>query len=114
TGDDGAGPTTMTTSGPGTGVDTTSGGDATTGNDDDPDIKLDVSSHSDLQAGSCLEGGECYCTAVDILFVIDNSPSMGPYQEQLAFAFPTFVDAMWSHLQPGTDLHVGITTTSFF
>ncbi len=58
--------------------------------------------------------GNEYCSRVDILFVIDNSPSMGKYQEQLAFAFPTFIDAMWSALPDGTDLHVGITTTSFF
>jgi hypothetical protein len=49
-----------------------------------------------------------------MLFVIDDSPSMGPYQEQLAFAFPTFVDAMWENLPEGTDLHVGMTTTGFF
>src|SRR5688572_5706434 len=32
------------------------------------------------------------CQYVDILFVIDNSPSMGPYQEDLAQQFPSFVD----------------------
>lgn len=58
--------------------------------------------------------GTKYCSKVDILFVVDNSPSMGSYQEQLAFAFPTFVDEMWSTLPEGTDLHVGVTTTSFF
>ena len=54
------------------------------------------------------------CSAVDILFVIDNSPSMKPYQEALGAAFPTFVDAMIEKLPEDTDLHVGITTTSFF
>jgi hypothetical protein len=92
----------------------TSAGPGTTGAVDGSDdgIKLDVAA-GDLGNASCIEGG-CFCTAVDILFVIDNSPSMGPYQEQLAFAFPTFVDAMWANLPDGTDLHVGITTTSFF
>jgi hypothetical protein len=51
------------------------------------------------------------CTAVDLLFVIDNSGSMGFYQEGLALSFPGFVDAMFASLPPGTDLHVGITTT---
>lgn len=54
------------------------------------------------------------CDAVDMLFVIDNSPSMSPYQEALANAFPGFVDAMYAQLPDGTDLHVGVTTTSFF
>lgn len=54
------------------------------------------------------------CQAVDLLFVIDNSPSMGPYQEQLAEAFPGFVDAMYDKLPSTVNLHVGITTTSFF
>lgn len=54
------------------------------------------------------------CDAVDMLFVIDNSPLMSPYQEALAGAFPGFVDAMYAQLPEGTDLHVGVTTTSFF
>lgn len=54
------------------------------------------------------------CQYVDILFVIDNSPSMGPYQDKLAAAFPSFVDAMYQKLPPAVNLHVGITTTSFF
>jgi hypothetical protein len=67
----------------------------------------------DVGSGTGPIGTE-YCSNVDILFVVDNSPSMSSYQEQLAFAFPTFVDEMWSRLPEGTDLHVGITTTSFF
>ncbi|MBL9100483.1 MAG: hypothetical protein JNL82_05985 [Myxococcales bacterium] len=58
--------------------------------------------------------GATGCFAVDLLFVIDNSPSMGPYQEALGAAFPQFADLMFSELPPGTDLHVGIVTTSFF
>ncbi|HEY0135932.1 MAG TPA: hypothetical protein VGB85_17725 [Nannocystis sp.] len=61
--------------------------------------------------GRDTDGG---CVAVDLLFVIDNSPSMGPYQEALGAAFPMFVDEMFAALPPGTDLHVGITTTSFY
>lgn len=56
---------------------------------------------------------DCGCTAVDILFVIDNSGSMARYQEQLAAAFPGFVESMFTALPDGTDLHVGVTTTSF-
>jgi len=72
-------------------------------------IKLDVG------AAATDETGEAdFCNYVDVLFVIDNSLSMNSYQNQLALAWPTFVDAMWKNLPPGTDLHVGLTTTSFY
>ena len=70
----------------GTGTDST---DATGG------LKLDVGSPG--TTGSVTDGNEG-CTFVDLLFVIDNSPSMGPYQAALATAFPGFVDAMVSNL----------------
>ena len=60
------------------------------------------------------KGTQDFCNFVDILFVIDNSLSMNEYQTQLALAWPTFVDEMWANLPVGTDLHVGMTTTSFF
>ena len=53
------------------------------------------------------------CDFVDLLFIIDNSVSMGTHQAALAAAFPSFVDEMITSLPPDTDLHVGITTTSF-
>lgn len=71
-----------------------------------PDVAERPSYDADTEASRC--------TTVDMLFVIDNSPSMGPYQESLAAAFPGFVDAMYDRLPSGTNLHVGITTTSFF
>jgi hypothetical protein len=88
-------------------------GDGTGDGDGDGDgttVKLDVAAGDGDGDGDAQD----YCNFVDILFVIDNSASMGSYQEQLAFAFPTFVDAMWENLPPETDLHVGMTTTSFF
>ena len=77
--------------------------DPDTGNDP----KLDV-------GGPATTGEQEFCNYVDILFVIDNSLSMEEYQTQLALAWPTFVDEMWENLPPGTDLHVGMTTTSFY
>ncbi len=53
------------------------------------------------------------CFAVDLLFVIDNSGSMCDAQEQLAAVAPQLVDAMFDSLPRGTDLHLGIVTTSF-
>lgn len=79
------------------------------------------SSGSSGEGGSLFDGGgpgdggqAAGCQFVDLLFVIDNSPSMGKYQDELAKAFPSFVDAMFQKLPPNVDLHVGITTTSFF
>jgi hypothetical protein len=62
----------------------------------------------------CVEGDPRTCSYVDILFMIDQSPSMGRPQEDLAAAFPRFVDLMFEHLPPETSLHVGITTSNFF
>lgn len=81
----------------------TSGGDtSSTG----PADKLDLPDQVDLPAA----GG---CGFVDVLFVIDNSKSMGEYQVALADAFPQFVDAIIDNLPENVDLHVGITTTDF-
>ena len=52
------------------------------------------------------------CVGVDLLFVIDNSVSMGDYQNALALAFPGFADAIIETLPPGTNLHVGVTSTT--
>jgi hypothetical protein len=78
-------------------------------------------SSSSGEGGSLFDGGgpgdgsaTAGCQFVDLLFVIDNSLSMGKYQDELAKAFPSFVDAMFQKLPPNVDLHVGITTTSFF
>src|SRR5207247_2514797 len=57
--------------------------------------------------------GGAGCDRVDIVFGIDNSPSMAPHQQALAEAFPKFVQAIYEKL-PDKDLHVGITTSSFF
>jgi len=57
---------------------------------------------------------DCGCTAVDILFIVDNSGSMSAHQAALAERFPLFVDVMLATLPVGTSLHVGITTQGGF
>src|SRR5690606_27602561 len=48
---------------------------------------------------------------LDILFVIDSSPSMFDEQEALAASFPKMMDAL-STLEGGLpDLHIGVITT---
>jgi hypothetical protein len=75
-------------------------------------IKLDVAAGETGPNPECLEGMDCGgCTAVDLLFVIDNSVSMNDYQVALGQAFPGFADAIIAALPPGTNLHVGVTST---
>ncbi|MEZ4316225.1 MAG: vWA domain-containing protein [Myxococcota bacterium] len=45
---------------------------------------------------------------VDVLFVVDNSSSMGDEQEALAASFSDFVDAI---LESGLDYHIGVVAT---
>ncbi len=87
------------------------GGRASEGGGD----KLDVGFDTAGPTPGCHEGEDCGgCTAVDILFVIDNSTSMGSYQPALAAVAPDFADAIFASLPPNTDIHVGVTTSSFF
>lgn len=73
--------------------------------------KLDVGAvETGTESGDCM-GRPCSCTGVDLLFVIDNSLSMNDYQVALGQAFPSFADAIIAALPPGTNLHVGITST---
>ena len=72
-----------------------------------PAMKLDLPPAVDLPPAAG-------CGAVDMLFVIDNSASMGQFQMALADAFPQFVDAMYANLPADISLHVGITTTDFY
>jgi len=57
---------------------------------------------------------ECGCTAVDILFVVDNSGSMQEHADDIRDAFDTFVDEMVSVLPPSISVHVGLTRATGF
>ena len=79
-------------------------------------LRLDVPQGGDDGIGPCDPATDptCSgCTAVDVLFVIDNSGTMCSKQQNLNAAFPGFVDAMYDALPPGTDLHVAVTTSGF-
>lgn len=90
----------------------TGGADSGSG-DDDPTgsgILLDVGPGE--TEGPCVgEGCNDGCTSVDLVFVIDNSGSMGDYQNALSLAFPDFAQTLDTTLPPGTNLHVGVTST---
>jgi hypothetical protein len=79
-------------------------------------FKFDVGTKNDVPGGACNVGDEdCGCTAVDILFIVDNSGSMQEHAAPTIAAFSTFVDEMIATVPPGTSLHVGVTrATGFF
>lgn len=85
-------------------------GEAGDGDGDGDGVKLDTLPPDTGADDGPVEDG---CAYVDLLFIIDNSASMTSYQQALTAAFPTFVDAMFATLPPETDLHVGVTTSSF-
>lgn len=60
----------------------------------------------DVDAGE-LDG----CHAVDVLFAIDDSGSMGDKQAALVQAFPSFVATMRQRLAHATSWHVGVVTS---
>lgn len=72
---------------------------------------VDEASHDRLDLPPPEEGEGAGCTAVDLLFVLDNSASMQTHHAALAAAFPGFIAAIFERLPGGTDIHVGITTT---
>ncbi|MBK8252869.1 MAG: VWA domain-containing protein [Polyangiaceae bacterium] len=51
------------------------------------------------------------CKNVDILFVIDDSGSMGDNQESLINSFPGFVSAIQKGLSSVASYHIGVVTT---
>ena len=91
--------------------DTTGGQETSTGAGDssssggDPFI-FDVPPMPDIPP-TVVEG----CTAVDFLFVVDNSGSMADEQDELTASFPGFIAGVQSTLTEVDSIHVGVTTT---
>ena len=87
-GTSGGGATTSSSSDPGT-----SGTDGAT-TAEDGGIKLDVGPDTGAPPACDPDAEDCGCTAVDILFVIDNSGSMFSFQQIIGPVFAGFVDIM--------------------
>jgi len=51
------------------------------------------------------------CTAIDLLFVVDDSSTMAEEQVRLAAAAPGFIAAMRAKLPGVADLHIGVIST---
>ena len=54
------------------------------------------------------------CTKVDLLFVVDNSHSMGTEQGALVESFPEFMDDLYATLDATDSYHVGVVTTDAY
>lgn len=64
--------------------------------------------------GSGPEGPFDGCHNVDVLFVIDDSGSMGDKQDALIKAFPGFVSTMKEKLAKAVSYHVGVVTSDYY
>lgn len=92
------------------------GGDAesstTMVEEDSDDIKLDVGIDTDdPNTGVDPDGDMSGCDKVDFLFVIDNSGSMGPFQENLVTNFPGFINTIQETLDEAQDYHIMVVDT---
>jgi hypothetical protein len=85
------------------------GAGADEGQEDGPGILFDT---PDGNSGGQDEGGETEgCEGVDLLFVIDNSPSMENDIVNLINSFPGFVAGIEGAINLVSDFHIGVTTT---
>jgi hypothetical protein len=78
--------------------------------------KLDIGGMGPPLPVGC--GGDADCELIDVLFVIDNSGTMGEEQLNLARNFPLLVERLQNLKKPGGDLvnadvNVMVTTTDF-
>ena len=94
-------------SGPSTGVPSTTGGESDdSGTTIDPIPDVDPSTGED---GTAEAGGEPGCKKVDFLFVIDNSGSMLEEQQALISSFDDFISAIDQNIDAQQDFHIMVT-----
>lgn len=107
TGPTGTGGDDSTGAGSGSSAPTSSGGvEPTSSGGETEGVKLDVGGAPDFAMPA--EDG---CKKVDVLYVIDNSPSMYDEQKTLIQNFGTFTQEMQAALQNVEDYHIGVITT---
>ncbi|MBX7082304.1 MAG: VWA domain-containing protein [Nannocystaceae bacterium] len=84
-------------------------GSASAADVDSGGTKLDVGADTGASAD---DGGSAdECTNVDIVFVIDDSSSMGDNQASLVASFPGFVDGIEQNLELAPSVHIGVVTS---
>ncbi|MDD5309999.1 MAG: hypothetical protein PHU25_21995 [Deltaproteobacteria bacterium] len=87
-------------------------GDGGVSGDADADADGDSDADTDSDTGTATQSDNG-CTSLDILFLIDNSPSMEEEQANLAKNFPKFIDVLDAYETPQhtkIDYRVGVTT----
>lgn len=68
----------------------------------------------DDEAGDDRDAPPPTCEEVDVLFVIDDSPSMGDNQRKLAENYDVFVDGVTALVANRTSVHLGVVTTDAY
>lgn len=107
-------PTTTAAATGSTAEDSGTGSAASTAQDPTTGAKFDLAV-DDLPFNVCMPGDpDCGCSAVDVLFVVDNSGSMQEHAPGVIAAFDPFVEEMVGVLPAGTSLHVGVTRATGF
>ncbi|MBK8256577.1 MAG: hypothetical protein IPK82_28390 [Polyangiaceae bacterium] len=91
--------------------DVTSGSGATAGSSTTGNSGQGGDTLFDPTGGKGGAGGAAECKNVDILFVVDNSASMGDNQQSLINSFPGFVSAIQEKLSGAESYHIGVVTT---
>ena len=91
----------------------TAGESSTTMVEEEDEIKLDLGDDTDDPNTTFDPDGddESGCDKVDFLFVIDNSGSMGPFQENLVSNFPGFINTIQNTLDEAQDYHIMVVDT---
>jgi hypothetical protein len=94
-------------------ADSDSDTDSDTDADSDTDTDTDTDTDSDSDSDSDTNSGDDGCTAMDILFVIDDSGSMVEEQSNLVDNFPKFIQVLDNYKTPaGTHPYYRIGVTS--
>lgn len=106
----GTGPDDPSTTG-GMGLTSTTGGDETTTGGETTVAVEDSGSSSSTDGGQC---GIADCENVDLLVVLDNSPSMYQWLIPLANSLPSLIDKYSNTLNQVCTFHLGMTTGSDF
>lgn len=97
-------------------VGSSDGGGGVVSTDDSGGVtKFDLPITQDIGSTGCRVGDpDCGCSAIDILFIVDNSGSMQEHAPGVIAAFDPFVEEMIEVLPPGTSLHIGVTRATGF
>lgn len=79
--------------------------------DDDGEVRLDAMGDGGPSTGEDEGISPSGCQAVDFLFVIDNSGSMGDNQQNLVNSFPGFISTIQDAVVEAQDFHVMVAKT---